>query len=113
IPGLRLQSPPSWATRFRDVRRQMNSLNRVFVHLVWATWDREAMLSPDIEEVVHACIADRCRALKCQPLEIGGTDNHVHVLVRMALTVALSEVVHDMKGASSHMVNKILKPGSR
>jgi REP element-mobilizing transposase RayT len=67
---------------------------------------------PDIQSELYACIADRCRALKAQPLEIGGIADHVHVLARIPATIPIAQVVHDMKGASSHLMNHILRPGS-
>lgn len=89
----------------------MNSCTRVFVHFVWATWDREACLTPDVQAELYACIADRCRALKAQPLEIGGIADHVHALARVPATVAMAQLAHDMKGASSHLMNHVLRPG--
>ena len=85
----------------------MNSYNRVYVHFVWATWDREKIVTPEYEAVLYRSIAAACRKLKGQPLEIGGTMDHIHVLVRLAGTVCTAEMAKEMKGSSSHLLNTL------
>ena len=38
--------------------------------------------------------------------EIGGTETHVHLAVTIAPTIAISEFIGQLKGASSHEVNQ-------
>ncbi len=61
----------------------MNSYNRVYVHFVWAPWDRAKLITPEIETVLFRAIAAACRKLNGQPIEINGTEDHVHVLARL------------------------------
>ena len=83
---------------------------RIYVHFVWATWDRLPLITPEIEAGVHGHIAEKCRELGCWPLEIGGIEDHVHVLVQMSSTVTAALLAKEMKGASSHLVNYVLTP---
>lgn len=53
--------------------------------------------------------AEKCRQLKCLPLEIGGVADHV--LTRLHPTVAVAELVKEIKGASSHLVTHQVLPG--
>jgi hypothetical protein len=39
---------------------------RLFVHLTWATWDRAPLITPAIEQELHALMAGECRTLKCE-----------------------------------------------
>ena len=86
------------------------SLNRVYVHLVWATWDRLPLITSDIEAQVYVAIRDKCREFGCPVYAIGGVEDHVHLLVQMHPTVAVATFVGDVKGASSHLVSHVLKP---
>ena len=86
------------------------SLNRVYVHLVWATWDRLPLLTPEIERPVYVAIRDKCREFGCLVYAIGGMEDHVHVLVQMHPNVAVATLIGDVKGASSHLVTHVLKP---
>ncbi len=86
------------------------SCTRLYVHLVWSTWDRLPLLEPALEEHVYACLGAKCREWKCELLAAGGTVDHVHVLVRLHPTVTVSGLVKEMKGSSSHLVTHVLDP---
>jgi REP element-mobilizing transposase RayT len=79
---------------------------------VWATWDRAPLITPAVEPRLHASISAKCRELKCDVVEIGGTEDHVHALVRLHATIGVAALAHGMKGSSSHLANHILAPDS-
>ena len=83
----------------------------LYLHLIWATWDRLPLLSQSIEPQVYAAIAAKCRVLKCEPLAINGTEDHIHLLVRLHPAVSVARLVKEVKGASSHLVTHKLRPG--
>ena len=83
---------------------------QVFVHYVWSTWDRLPLLTPDIEPAVHREICQEATRLGCDIVNVGGTENHVHLLVRLPPTVCVFEVAKAAKGASSLFVNDTLRP---
>jgi putative transposase len=83
----------------------------LYVHCVWATWDRQPLLDARMERAIYGCIAAKCVELRCEALRIGGVENHVHVVVRLHASVAVADLVKGMKGASSHLVNHEVIPG--
>jgi REP element-mobilizing transposase RayT len=82
----------------------------LFLHLVWGTWDRLPMLTPEIERAVHRCLAAELQDMKAQVLALNGMPEHVHVVVRLPATVAIADLVKQIKGASSRFVNAELRP---
>jgi putative transposase len=86
------------------------SLVEIYLHLVWATWDRQPCISADIESDVYSAILDKCRTYRCTVLAIGGIEDHVHLLVRTSHQMDISAMVRDAKGSSSHLVTTVLKP---
>ncbi len=84
---------------------------QLYLHLVWATWDRLPLITEAIEPRLYAAIAEKCRELKCVPLAIGGTADHVHLLVRLHTTVAVATLAKEVKGSSSHLVTHEITPG--
>ncbi len=80
-------------------------MNAVCLHLVWATYDRQPLLVPEIRALVYREIIAKGKENLCPVVAIGGTDDHVHVVVQFATTVSISKLVKDMKGASSHLAN--------
>ena len=79
---------------------------QLYLHLVWSTRSRYPYLADhDLRRRVYECINAVCTQLRSDVLAIGGTDDHVHLLVRPAATLSPAELVKRIKGASSHMVN--------
>ena len=39
---------------------------QVFVHFVWASWDRLPLITPEIERAVFACIHKECEEMKVE-----------------------------------------------
>jgi len=80
--------------------------DRIFVHIIWSTWDRLPLVeNEEVKRAVYACIAAKCSQLRCRALAVGGVQDHVHLLSKLHRTVALAELVGEVKGSSSHMAN--------
>ncbi|NOZ60462.1 MAG: IS200/IS605 family transposase [Calditrichaeota bacterium] len=84
---------------------------QLYLHLVWATWDRLPLITDEVEPHLYAAIADKCRELKCVTLAIGGVADHVHLLVRLHTTVSAAKLAKRVKGSSSHLVTHEIRPG--
>jgi REP element-mobilizing transposase RayT len=83
---------------------------QLYLHLVWATWDRYPYLSPELQRRVYECIQAECVAVDVDVLAIGGVEDHVHLLVRIPATVSVADLAKRVKGASTHMVNHDVRP---
>lgn len=88
-----------------------HSHTHIYIHFVWATWNRAPLIGPALEASLYACIARECWDLKCELIVIGGTEDHVHALVRLHSTVSVAALAKAMKGSSSHLVTHMLTPG--
>ncbi|MCC7018442.1 MAG: IS200/IS605 family transposase [Ardenticatenales bacterium] len=86
-----------------------SSHTNLVVHLVWSTWDRLPLITPDLEPHIHRSIAMTSRDLGCEVIAVNGTADHVHVLVRIPTILAVAAIVHRLKGASSYRINR--RPG--
>ena len=85
-----------------------NSYSANYCHFVWATWNRAPTITREIANAVRACVASASQQLGCLVVEIGGRPDHVHALLRVPPTAALSDVAKQIKGSSSHFVNHTL-----
>ena len=89
------------------MRRNKLSL---FLHVVWATWDRLPLITPDIERRLYRTIESEAQEQGCTVLALNGTENHVHLLVTIPSTITMADLLKQVKGVSSHFVNETLKP---
>ena len=82
----------------------------LFLHLVWATWDRLPLITPEIERRLHRNIESETQGMGCTVLALNGMPDHVHLLVSFPTTIAIADLVKQVKGVSSHFVNETLQP---
>ncbi len=87
------------------------SLTQIYIHFVWKTWDQEPILVESVKERLYAAMLKRCDELECPAIAIGGIEDHVHLLVYLHPSIAVANLVKDIKGASSHLMNHEIRRG--
>lgn len=81
--------------------------HEVFLHLNCHTKGDHPTLRGQVEELTHAFLHEKAGRMKgTSLLALSGTDTHVHLAVRIEPSVTISEVVQELKGSSSHEVNR-------
>ena len=78
------------------------------VHIVFCTRERRAFIVPAWRDRLHAYMGGVLRELGAVPLAVGGTADHVHLLVGLRATHRLADVVRDVKHASSQWVHETI-----
>ena len=81
-------------------------LAELFVHLVWSTSRREAVLHEPFATRVHHRLALLCARARSPALAVGGVADHVHVLVALHPSVAVSTLVQCLKTNTSQWISK-------
>jgi REP element-mobilizing transposase RayT len=77
------------------------SYARVALHAVWATKYRRRVLSAGIRPELHALMAQLVTNNGCTAIEVGGVEDHVHVLFALGRTVTIAKTLECVKTASS------------
>lgn len=80
------------------------SLNKVYIHLIFSTKNRENTLPEKHLDEIHSYIGGIINKNLCQSLIIGGTSNHIHILCEMASTVSTSMLLMEIKKSSSKWI---------
>jgi len=83
-----------------------STLTNLMYHIVFSTKNREPYLSMDIRTEIYSYIGGIIRGKGGALLEIGGIDNHVHILMRQRQDIAVSDMVRLIKANSSKWVNE-------
>ena len=87
------------------------SKTEFYYHFVWATWQRNGLVTEGIERRLYRCIASEVLKLKGTMLEINGMPDHIHLVVQLPGTVAPSNLMQTAKGVSSTFARAQLTPG--
>jgi REP element-mobilizing transposase RayT len=80
------------------------SLDNVLVHLVYSTKNRTARLTPAIREELFPCLVGVLRNHGCRPLQVGGVEDHAHLLFALTRTKSIAQIVEEAKTGSSKWV---------
>jgi putative transposase len=82
--------------------RMPQSLAEIIVHAVFSTKDRRPLLkAPAIRQEMHRYLGGILGNLDCQPIIVGGVEDHVHLLCTLSRTCKLSDMVKEVKRGSS------------
>ncbi|MBN8646178.1 MAG: IS200/IS605 family transposase [Planctomycetes bacterium] len=71
------------------------------VHIVFSTKNREPFILVSIALRLHAYLGGIARSRKCEPVAVGGVEDHVHLLIGVHPSIALADLVRDLKANSS------------
>jgi putative transposase len=74
----------------------------LYCHFVWATWDRQPLIAPEVEHRLYGAMTAKLHEHQCSEITIGGLSDHVHIACRFPPTLAIAELVKQVKGAASH-----------
>jgi putative transposase len=83
---------------------------RLFYHIVWATKEREPLITQELEAELYGYLRGKADFLGSIVHAIGGVDDHVHIVVSMPPKLAIADFVGHLKGSSSHHLNHM--PGA-
>ena len=82
------------------------SLSHIVIHVIFSTKNRHPCLTEQVRPNLHAYLAAVARNTGCECYRAGGVEDHVHLAVRLARTVAPCELVEEIKTASSKWIKK-------
>ena len=81
------------------------TFTQMYVQLVFAVKNRDAVLTKDIRKRVFEYISGIITNLKHKSIIVNGTSNHVHILFGLNPSISVSDTVHDIKRSSSLFIN--------
>lgn len=76
------------------------------IHCVFSTKNRRDLIPENVQPQVWAFLGGIARKNGFKALIVGGTQNHVHILLSLPATMPLAKAIQLIKGASSHWMNK-------
>ena len=75
-------------------------------HLVFSTKERRPFLTPDCGKDVHRYLAGAVQGLDGIPVNVNGTDDHVHLLVKLNQNHKLKDVLREIKANTSGWIHR-------
>jgi putative transposase len=82
---------------------------RVFYHLIWSTKKREPLIQPGHHQSIQGPVRAAGKRHKALVHAVGIMPDHIHVVVSIPPSVAVSVVIGEMKGKSSRALNALFQ----
>src|SRR5258708_606281 len=76
-----------------------------YFHCVFSTKERRPFITPELRERLWQYLGGIALQNKMKAIEIGGVEDHVHILLSLPATMSVSKALQLLKGGSSKWVH--------
>ena len=87
-----------------------HAFHQLYYHLIWATHARDPHIHRSWRPQLLQIIDEEARKLGGHPIRHNAMPDHMHLLTRLPPTIALSDFLGRLKGATSFRANREIKP---
>lgn len=82
-----------------------NTYTQITVHIVFAVKKRENIIRKEYRDEIYKYITGIIHNKNNKLIAINGVSDHIHILVGLNPSIALSDLVRDIKNNSSNFIN--------
>jgi len=80
-----------------------HSLTKIWIHALFRTKNSDPLITQNLEPKLYTYITKILEdELNCQIRIINGIQNHIHILFLLNANHSLKDIIHRIKGSSSH-----------
>ena len=83
-----------------------NTFSQIYIQTVFAVSNRMSLITPEFKEDLHKYITGIVRNQRQKLITMNGMPDHLHILIGLKPSMALADLVRDIKAESSTYVNK-------
>lgn len=81
------------------------TFSQIYIQVVFAVKGRENLIGKEWREELHKYIAGIIKAKEQKPIIINGAADHIHAFIGLKPSMAISDIVRDIKNNSSNFIN--------
>jgi REP element-mobilizing transposase RayT len=80
------------------------SLVKNYIHIIFSTKHRQPFIDIAIENELFSYLGGICKNMECQPITIGGYQDHIHILCLLSRKTTLAKLLEEIKSHSSKWI---------
>ena len=84
-----------------------HSYTNLLYHIIYATKDRQPLIDDEFQPRLYDYIGGTIRGLKSISLEIGGIEDHVHIIAKLPSTLAVADFLEKLKANTSKWAKSV------
>lgn len=93
----------------QPVKSSSHAVYMIRLHCVFVTKYRRPVINKKIQDFLNQAFEKVLNDWGCQLIEFGCESDHVHLLIDIKPTVKISELMNNLKSATSRRVRKVFK----
>src|ERR1035437_598587 len=78
-----------------------------YFHCVFSTKERRRLITPELRDRLWPFLGGIARQKKMKAIEIGGVEDHAHILLSLPSAMAVSKALQLIKGGSSKWIHEM------
>jgi putative transposase len=75
------------------------------IHYVFSTKSRQNLMTPELQERLFPYMGGIAKTNDMKAVIVGGTENHVHILLSLPAVLSVAKAVQLIKGGSSKWIH--------
>jgi REP element-mobilizing transposase RayT len=86
----------------------MDSMSYIssYFHCVFSTKERRRLITPELRKGLWPFLGGIARQNQMKAIEIGGVEDHIHILLSLPSAMAISKALQLIKGGSSKWIHE-------
>lgn len=85
----------------------MSTFTKLTYHMVFSTKYRHPLIQPVLQKRIYEYTGGIIRAQNGHLIEVGGIEDHIHLLANLSPTKAISDSICDIKTNASKWINEL------
>lgn len=82
-----------------------DTFTQIYIQVVFAVKNRSCLIQPDWENELFKYISGIIKGKEQKSIIVNGMPNHVHLFVGLKPTIAVSDLIRDVKNNSTNFIN--------
>ncbi|HAO22115.1 MAG TPA: IS200/IS605 family transposase [Desulfobacteraceae bacterium] len=83
------------------------TFSQIYIQVVFAVKGRENLIGKSWKDELHKYIAGIIKGKEQKPIIVNGMPDHIHAFIGLRPSMAISDLVRDIKNNSSNFINKM------
>ncbi len=83
-----------------------NTFSQIYIQVIFAVKGRENLISKSWRDELFKYITGICKNNNQKMISINGVSDHIHILIGLKPSMALSDLIQDIKANSSRFINE-------
>ncbi|MEB2308017.1 MAG: IS200/IS605 family transposase [Candidatus Brocadiaceae bacterium] len=89
-----------------NINKMPGTFSQIYIHVVFAVKGRENLISKTWKDELHKYVAGIIKGKEQKPIIINGMPDHIHAFIGLRPSIAISDLVRDIKNNSSNFINE-------